>query len=570
MHRGQARFDALRSRRVDLVVFAGYTLVAFLVLGSLLFIETGSRYVGYGYDPQIFIWSFAWWPHAILHGQNPFVTHAIWAPDGVNLTWTTSVPGLAVLFAPLTLIAGPIVSYDVAAILMPAFAAWTAFVLCRYLTRSLWPSVVGGYLFGFSSYLLAQGGGGHLQLSSVFLLPLVALVLLRFLDGGLSGRGLVLRLGPLLALQLLMGTEVAFTLTLAIVVALLLCAAFVPARRAGVVSLLPWLAAAYLFGGLLTAPFLYYILDGWRGNAVSDPESYLADLLNFVVPTKIIYLARGWASPISARFPGNVTEENAYLGVPTLLMLLLYFRRRLRSPGGRFLLASLVAAVIAALGARLTVGGHALFSLPWRLFGSLPVFENVLATRFPVYVALVAAIVVALWMAGCRPGLLRWALPGLAILATVPFPARGGFATAYHVPPFFTESRYRSCVSPGEIVLPLPIREFGDELLWQTASGFRFAMAGGEIGPAIPDSFQTPGAMQYVIDGNPVKPRQAGILRTFIARKHVTTVIVDQTQAKLWTGALDTIASPHAVGGVVLYHLGDTAVQGTAPPCPVR
>ena len=29
---------------------------------------------------------------------------------------------------------------------------WTAFVLCRHLTKAVWPAVVGGYLFGFSSY----------------------------------------------------------------------------------------------------------------------------------------------------------------------------------------------------------------------------------------------------------------------------------------------------------------------------------------------------------------------------------------------------------------------------------
>ena len=90
--------------------------------------------------------------------------------------WLTAADMVALLFSPLTLTAGPIVSYNVAAILMPALAAWTAFVLCRRLTHAIWPSLVGGYLFGFSSYVLAQGGGGHLQLSSVFLLPLVALV----------------------------------------------------------------------------------------------------------------------------------------------------------------------------------------------------------------------------------------------------------------------------------------------------------------------------------------------------------------------------------------------------------
>ncbi len=544
-------------------MFSGYALVAFLFLGLGLFVERGSRYVGYGYDPQIFIWAFGWWPHAILHGQNPFVTHAVWAPDGVNLTWTTTVPGLALLFSPLTLAAGPIVSYNVAAILMPAFAAWTAFVLCRYLTRALWPSLVGGYLFGFSSYLLAQGGGGHLQLSSVFLLPLVALVILRFLDGELEGRGLVVRLGPLLAFQVLMGTELAFTVTLAVVTALVLCLLLVPARRRRVVSLLPPLLGAYALGGLLTAPFLYFLLSDFRRSVVSNPDSYVADLVNFVVPTKIVYVARGWASPISARFPGNVTEEDAYLGLPTLLLVALYARERLRSPGGRFLVAALAAGVIAALGVTATVAGHGIVTLPWKLVHRLPLFENVLTSRLPVFVALAAAVAVALWVAARRPGRLRWALPVLAVLATLPYPARGGFATGYRVPPFFTQSAYRSCVGAGEIVLPLPIREFGDELLWQVKSGFRFNLAGGEIGPVIPPSFETPGAMEHVTEGRPVSPSQVGILRTFISAKHVTSVIVDQSQARLWTGALDRIAAPHVVGGVVLYRL-----DGTARPCP--
>jgi hypothetical protein len=550
-------------RRPGLAVFLGYVLVAFLFLGLPLFVERGDRYVGYGYDPQIFIWAFAWWPHAIAHGLNPFVTHAVWAPDGVNLAWTTTVPGLALLFSPLTAIVGPFASYDTAAILMPAVAAWTAFALCRYLARSLWAAIVGGYLFGFSSYLLAQGGGGHLQLSSVFLLPLVALLVLRFLDSDLDVRGLVLRLGPVLGLQLLIGTEVAFTMTLGLAIALALGFGLVPARRPRIAALLAPLAGAYVFGALLTSPFLYFLLSDFRRSLVGNPDGYLADVVNFVVPTKIVYAARAWASPISAHFPGNVTEEDAYLGVPTLLAMALYARGRLRTPGVQFLLVALTAAVVVSLGVEATVDGHGLFPMPWRLVHRLPLFENVLTSRLTVYVALIAAVMAALWVAARPAGPLRWLLPVAAVLATFPYPARGGFATGYSVPAFFTDSAYRACVPAGSIVLPLPIREFGDELLWQADASFRFDMAGGEIGPVIPPSFETPGAMEHVTDGKPVRAGEAGVLRAFIAAKHVTTVVVDGTQAKSWSAALDRIAKPRAAGGVVLY-----TVSGPAPACP--
>ena len=54
--------------------------------------------------------------------------------------------------------------------------------------RSFWPSLAGGYLFGFSSYMLGQEEG-HLHMTAVALLPLVALVLLRHLRGDLTAAG---------------------------------------------------------------------------------------------------------------------------------------------------------------------------------------------------------------------------------------------------------------------------------------------------------------------------------------------------------------------------------------------
>src|SRR5438128_8971041 len=204
-----------RVRRTSLAALGLYVAVSFAYFGLRLLPHPGNSYVGDQVDPQIFIWSIGWWPHAILHGQNPIVTHAIWAPTGVNLAWATSVPGLAIPLTPVTLLFGPVVAYDTAAVLLPALAAWTAFLLCRRVTGATAPSVVGGYLFGFSSYMLGQELG-HLHMTSVFLVPLVALVVLRYVDGTLDARGLVVRLGPLLALQLLFSTELVFTVTLAL------------------------------------------------------------------------------------------------------------------------------------------------------------------------------------------------------------------------------------------------------------------------------------------------------------------------------------------------------------------
>jgi hypothetical protein len=545
-----------RSRWTSLSALAGYSVIAFGLLGVQPLVRGSTQFVGFGYDPQIFIWSLAWWPHAIAHGENPFVTHAIWAPVGVNLTWSTTIPGLALLFLPVTILAGPILAYDVAAVLMPAFAAWTAFRLCRYVTGSTWPSLVGGFLFGFSSYLIEQDGyGGHLNLGSVFLLPLVALTILRFLDGKLDGRGLVLRLAPQLALQVLFSTEVAFTLGLALVGAVALAALTVPARRPRLrARALPFLGACGI-AALLTSPFLYYLISGGaRGPFYSSPDDFDSDVLNFVVPVKTTLVGGDLLTGISGHFRGNLPEEGAYLGIPTLVILGLYARARWRTSTGRFLLGSIAVAAVAALGARLTVEGRSVMPLPWRVVSSLPVVDNVLTDRFVVYLALASAVVVALWTAERRGVLLRYAVPALAAVAILPNPVYEGFATTYHVPAFFTDSIYRSCIDPGETVLPFPTRG-GAALLWQVDSGFRFNMAAGDIGPDIPVSFFQPPSVDPVAGGLALDAGASGILRTFLAGKNVTSIVLNGSQANDWAGAVDQIASPQVVGGVYLYHL---------------
>src|SRR5689334_22444460 len=132
------------SRRVDAAAFALYCAVSFAYFGSWVVAHPERTLVGRSTDTNVFIWNFAWWPHAL------------WAPSGLDLAWAVSSPGLSLAFAPLTLLFGPLASYNAAAVLMPALAAWAAFLLCRHVTKSFWPSLAGGYLFGFSSWMLGQ------------------------------------------------------------------------------------------------------------------------------------------------------------------------------------------------------------------------------------------------------------------------------------------------------------------------------------------------------------------------------------------------------------------------------
>ena len=49
-------------------------------------------------------------------------------------------PRASLLGLAVTLLGGPVLAYNTLSVLLPAIAALTAFLLCRHLTHSFWPS----------------------------------------------------------------------------------------------------------------------------------------------------------------------------------------------------------------------------------------------------------------------------------------------------------------------------------------------------------------------------------------------------------------------------------------------
>jgi hypothetical protein len=69
-------------------------LLSYLSLAALMFARPcaqrfATSYLGWGTDQCFFIWCLVWWPYAFIHHLNPFVAKAVFAPLGLNLTWTT-------------------------------------------------------------------------------------------------------------------------------------------------------------------------------------------------------------------------------------------------------------------------------------------------------------------------------------------------------------------------------------------------------------------------------------------------------------------------------------------------
>jgi hypothetical protein len=458
--------------------------VGFAYFGVRLVAHPGRSLVGYGRDPEIFVWSFAWWLHALETLQNPFYSRAIYAPVGINLAWATTVPGLALAFTPVTALFGPDVSYNLAAMLVPALSAFTAYLLCRHVTDSLWASLVGGYLFGFSSYILGQTQG-HMHMTAVFLVPLIALATVRYLKGEIDGRGYGWRLGVVFGLQFWLGNEVLVTSALVLALALVLAFALLRSTRPRIRGLLRPLLGAIALSALIATPLVYYSITGFQSQSINTPATYDGDALNFLLPTHFIWLGGQWFFSISQHFRGNDSEAGAYLGIPTLVIVAWYALSARRSAVARFLLLGLVVAAILTLGTGFVYKGRLVFWLPWREIAHLPVFDNILPSRFAMFASLAAAAIVAVWTAA-RRGWARWVLPALAVAALVPDLSRAYYVVHPERWSFFTDETYKICFPKNENVAIFPFGYKGDSTLWQAESGFYFRMPGGYLAPAPP------------------------------------------------------------------------------------
>src|SRR6202022_831255 len=113
-----------------LLLYVGCELALFGP-GILTHVETGAVGSNPTSDYQFMTWSLEWCPWAMLHGHNPLHTSAVWEPWGYSTAWMTSIPALALIAAPITIIAGPLVSYNVLMLAALPAAALSAYALCR-------------------------------------------------------------------------------------------------------------------------------------------------------------------------------------------------------------------------------------------------------------------------------------------------------------------------------------------------------------------------------------------------------------------------------------------------------
>lgn len=278
-------------------------------------------------DPESFIWFLNWWPYAIIHHLNPFITKYIWYSRGVNLTWTTSIPTLAILMSPITLLFSAIVSFNLLAIFSLALSATSFFYFSYFITKKIIPSLFAGYVFGFSSFEIGQLLG-HVNLYFTALIPLILLLIFARFKNQLSRKFFLSLLSLSFVLEFGISDEILVTLIFFMSIAFIILYLFYREKRKIILKLFTEIIISGLISITLLLPFIYYLILGYKDvpKFINSPQAFSSDLLNYIIPTPVTNIGKSIFSNISSRYTGNYSEEGAYLGFPLLIIIFIYFK----------------------------------------------------------------------------------------------------------------------------------------------------------------------------------------------------------------------------------------------------
>jgi hypothetical protein len=530
-----------------------------LVLGGFLILTLIFTYpialhftseIAFGGDAWQHIWNLWWVRHALVDlGTSPYHTNLIFYPDGADLYFhtlalTASLTGIPLQALGLNLIE----TYNV--IMMSSFllAGYGAFLLCHYVTRNVWASFVGGFVFAFSPYHFAHLIG-HMNLSSLQWIPFYVLLLLRALDEPRGQgphpyrRGLLFAAGAGLLLAVNVYTDWLYGIFLGLFTVLLLgWRLLVPSeRREFARSGVGWADGGLRLavGGLafllpvlpVTVPTLREAQKGYAQQPPLETLVYSADLVQAFVPSAFHPL---WGKVVSEQAHiNNPSEQVLFLGFTTLALAGFAAWKLRRNRRVLFWAFAALATWVLSLGPVLQMLGRSRFTafevgipLPYLLLYKLPLF-NIMRTpaRLTVVTMLALAVLVAIGLdylarrrgsrigdqgSGVRVGA-RWLVVVIPVLIAfeylaVPFPT---------VPPGWGVPIYAKIAQePGDFaLLELPLRPFGDYMAYQTIHGK--PIIGGYLSrqPPYPTLERTP-ALKYLLNttdpSDPLKGQVAG------------------------------------------------------------
>ncbi|MDG4792327.1 hypothetical protein [Micromonospora sp. WMMD1082] len=541
--------------RADVLAIGAYVLLGVVVCLNY-WVDVNNRVSSHlPTDHSWFEWLFSHGAYSVRHLENPLFSTQQNAPDGVNMMANTSLLGVTLPLAPLTMLLGPQVVYALyLGGALAATAGTSYWMLSRHLVRSRAAAFVGGGFLGFAPGIVHHANGQPNFVSN-FLLPLIVVRVFRLAEPGRWRRnGLVL--GLLVAYQIFINEEMLLLTALACLVVVVAYAVLRPRAawaRAGT------FAAGLGTGGgvalLLAAYPIWFQFNGpqsYRGLQGGVFHSWGEDVVAFVTFARDTIVGNEAVEATIGR-----TEQNTWFGWPLVLLsvvaLALLVRRSLVA---RILAVLAVVFSVASLGPEIRFDGELTgIAGPWSYIPEdLPLVEMMMPTRLTLVTTAALGVLLALaWdtVAGNQrppvpaqrtaeaPGTAgtpgsatrlrhRWQRPigyaaiTLAVLPLLPSPLP---AEPIDPPPtFITSGAWRPYVPQGRTLVPVPIPSnvHGlSTLRWSALTGHEFPIpAGYFIGPNLDGEG---------VFGAPNRPTSTLIYRTMDAG-HLPDELTDENR----------------------------------------
>ncbi|MDR7279952.1 hypothetical protein [Catenuloplanes atrovinosus] len=483
-------------RRIDMLVTLFYLLGAFWVT-IRAWIDPWGRVLGEQAKDQAFNeWMFSYDAHVVRNLDNPFFTTLQNAPDGVNLMGNVAMQLPGILLSPLTMVAGPEVTYLA---LMTANLFFTAltwyWLLSRHLVKHRFGAFAGALVIGFGPAIISHSNG-HPHITSMWLIPFILWRVIRLGEPGRTVRnGLIL--GALVLAQLFIGEE---NLFLTAVACVFLVIGYAISDWRDTRARFGRAVGSLAIGGglvLLAAAYpLYHQFAGPQHYSGHPGDQKPATILSyFAYATESI----GGGKNSAAGLAPNFTEEVTFFGWPLMLIAVAGIVWLRREPIVRVVAAVGIGASVLSLGPVLHLHNQRNLKIPgpFALFEHLPVVNAMVVARFniitTVAMGVLLAVIVARVAERARPAetsglpvrFLSLTVLAAALIPIMPTPLSGHDRPG--VPEFVTAGTWRDYVAEGRTVVPVPVNGL-TSIRYGSAADVGFAVPSGYfLGPTSPD-----------------------------------------------------------------------------------
>lgn len=480
--------------RLDLLAVLSYALLALWVT-LRLWLDPADGLRDNRTDQSQFEWMMAHGSRVVTDFAYPFTSDRMNVPEAVNLMANTSVLSVSIPMTPVTLLAGPRMSFLLFLTLgMAATATSWYFLLSRVVVRSPGPAWLGATFCGFAPAMVSHANA-HPNIVSQFVVPLIIWRTLRL---GEPGRWL--RNGILLALvivwQAFLNLEILLMTAIGLGVVMVALALRRTDLRQRARPFLAGLGVAAAVALLLLAYPLYVQFFGpgtYRGLSPLI-RGYSTDLASYVAYSRE---SLAGDEPGARGLAQNPTEENAFFGWPLLVLIaaLVWWLRRNVVVWALALLAVIFA--VLSLGREILFNGELTgIPAPWAVLENLPILHSVVPTRWALAITPLFGILLAYGaqrartLANRNPAArpqIRFATVTVLAMALLPLlPTPLPAVRLEPTPAFVTSGAWRPYVTDGRsiVTLPLPDTHYADPLRWSAETGLDMPIARGYfLGP---------------------------------------------------------------------------------------